>query len=224
MTLTNQKNYFINTDNNLLQLSRLFIQLFPVMNKLEQQLALNLYQQLALGKPVLIALIADNINQNYIVINNIIHSWPGVFFDESNHVIGFWGLTINETPHKIIVNNITVYTWCAWDTLFIPELLNQKSSIYSTCPVTKEKINLELSPNDVKSTNKKDIVVSFLKPDLNDLNNIITNFCHFVFFFSNRTAGEQWCAENNNTFLLTLDDAFRVGKKINATRYNYAQL
>ncbi len=222
MTLTNQKSYCSNTDNNLLQLSTLFIQLFPVMNKLEQQIALNLYQLLALGKPVLTAFLADNINQNYVVIDKIIHSWPGIFFDENNNVIGFWGLTINETQHQMIVNDITVYTWCAWDALFIPELLNTKVSVYSTCPVTKENINLELSPNEVKSTNKKDIVVSFLKPDLNDFDNIITNFCHFVYFFSNRTSGEQWCAENNDTFLITLDDAFRVGKKTNAMRYNYA--
>jgi len=221
MTLAEQKQQSKNTDIDLLQLSDYFVQAFPVMNKLEQQTALVIYRSLSLAKPVTIEFIAKAIDQKKKLIDKIIHSWPGVLYDDTNSLIGFWGITIKEMPHQMLVNQHIVYTWCAWDALFIPELINVTARINSECPVTKQKIELQVSPTQVKIIKKKDVVVSMLKPDLDDFNiDVISSFCHFVFFFVDRKAGELWCAEHPNTFLLSLDDAFAVGKQMNAARYN----
>ncbi len=206
-------------ENNIMQLSDFFIKTFPVMNELEQQTALTLYRLLALGKPVSCNLLAKSVNHTTADIEELINSWSGIFYDDDNNVIGFLGLTVNETPHHMIINDVTVYTWCAWDALFIPELLDTTVKVKSTCPVTNEDIELIVSPTFVKTLNNNDIVVSFLKPELENLDNITTSFCHFVHFFPNKAVGNQWCAENKDTFLLSLNYAFLVGKKINAARY-----
>ncbi len=219
----NQQSEKSNTD--LLQISNYFIQAFPAMNKLEQQIALAIYRLLALAKPVTIESIVKVTSHKKELIDNIVHSWPGVFFDDDNAIIGFWGITIAEMPHRMTINEHTVYAWCAWDALFIPELINVTTWVNSECPVTKQNIELQVSPTQVKAINNENVVVSFLKPDMDDFNNDITaSFCHFVFFFANRKAGEQWCTEQPNTFLLSLDDAFTVGKQINADRYKLTLL
>jgi len=220
MIITEQKKS-LETDTDLLQLSAYFVQAFPEMNKLEQQIALAIYRTLAKAKPVTTESIAKTVKHKQEAVDNIIHSWPGIFFNDDNGIIGFWGLTILEMPHRMTANENTVYTWCAWDALFIPELINKTTRVNSECPVTNKNIELQVSATKVSVINNQEIMVSFLKPDLDDFkNDVTTNFCHFVFFFSNREAGEQWCSEHPNTFLLSLQDAFTVGKHMNAARYN----
>ncbi len=206
-------------ENNIMQLSDFFIKAFPGMNKFEQQTALSLYRLLARGKPVSSNLLAKSVNYAEADIEKLIKSWSGIFYDDDNNVTGFFGLTLDETSHRMIVDGVTVYTWCAWDALFIPELLDTTVNVRSICPVTNENIELEVSPTFVKMVNNNDIVVSFLKPNLENLDNITTSFCHFVHFFSNPTVAEQWCSKNKDTFLLSLNYAFLVGKKTNASRY-----
>ncbi|MFQ5761346.1 MAG: organomercurial lyase, partial [Acidiferrobacterales bacterium] len=112
------------------------------------------------------------------------------------------------------------YTWCAWDTLFIPQLLNRTVNITSTCAATGEEIKLTVSPTRVEAVEPSDVVVSFLVPEEKQLReNITASFCHFVYFFRSRKDGEAWIAEHDGTFLLSLDDAFMVGKKKNAIRF-----
>ncbi len=205
----------------LVQLSQHFVEAFPVMDRSQQLLALNLYRMLAQGNPVSTAQLVKENDYDFDDAQHILDNWPDVFFDDNHNVIGFLGITIQAMPHHMLVNDTMVYTWCAWDALFIPELLNTTVQVQSICPVTKQHIKLKVSPNNAKALSTQDVVVSFLKPDLQDLtNNVTTNFCHFVHFFSHHAAGEQWCTEHPDTFLLSLDEAFVIGKKMNALRFN----
>lgn len=222
MTLIEKNNSLLNASNDLEKLSEYFIDAFPVMTRLEQQTALALYRLLALGKPVSISALSKVVNQTEADIDIILHSWPGLFFDD-NKVIGFWGLTTHEMIHQFEVNKITVYTWCAWDTLFIPELLDTTAHVTSHCAVSGDEISLTISPKGIEHAQpySNQIMVSFLVPDEDDLKeNITTSFCHYVFFFRSREDGELWMAEHPNTFLLTLNEAFAIGKKMNAARYS----
>jgi len=143
-----------------------------------------------------------------------------VFYDDNHRIIGFWGIAIDEMPHLLEVNEKTIYAWCAWDTLFIPELLDATAQITSHCASSGDAISLTISPTCIESQSDQ-IMVSFLVPDKNELvENITTSFCHYVFFFRTRTLAKRWMAEHPGTFLLSLDAAFTVGRKMNAARYN----
>ena len=48
---------------------------------------------------------------------------------------------------------------------------------------------------------------------------VIESFCHFVHFFSSRDAGETWTAEHDGTFLLSLEEAFELGRMVNARNF-----
>lgn len=202
-------------------LSRQFIEAFPEMDKSQQQLALALYRLLAKGKPVSINMLEKVVKQPQDVIIQALKSWPGVFFDDQQQVIGFWGITIQEMPHQMNVNGVTVYAWCAWDTLFIPELLNTAVEITSHCALNGDEITLVISPQGIETAQSNQIMVSFLLPDKDELKeNITASFCRHVFFFRSRESGTAWIAERPGTFLLSLDEAFAIGKILNAARFN----
>jgi alkylmercury lyase len=202
------------------QVSDYLIQAFPEINGEQQQLSLSLYRALALGKPVVIEQLQASTGLTGEFIRQTLQSWPGVFFDDDNNVIGFWGITTREMPHRLAVNGHTSYAWCAWDTLFIPGLLDKTASVSSVCPVTGNRIELTVSPARADVADNKSLSVSFLMPDVNEFKNDVTsNFCHFVYFFDAQQVAEQWIAEHPGTFLLSIDDAFSIARNVNAARY-----
>jgi len=201
-------------------LAQYFIKAFPIMDRLEQRQALRLYALLAEGQPVAIEHLAQELIVSAVELKTLLDSWGGVFYDDLNRVIGFWGLSTKEMKHRITVKGKTVFTWCAWDALFIPELLNATVNMTSQCATTRKEIRLTISPNAIESRSQQGIMVSFLTPAEEKFNeNVTTSFCHYVHFFVSSEAGEQWVASHEGSFLLSLNDAFWVGKKMNATRY-----
>ncbi len=206
---------------DLNKLATLFVDTFPQLSVDDQQLTLKLYQLLAEGKPVSRDRLAQALGRSTDTVIHTLSQWPGIFYDESERIVAFLGLSVNKTQHQLTVNGRTVYTWCAWDTLFIPELLNATVDISSTCGATGEGVRLTVSPSGIQAVEPGDVVVSFLIPDENELReNVTASFCHFVYFFRSREDGEAWVSEHDGTFLLSLEEAFTVGQKMNAARYN----
>jgi alkylmercury lyase-like protein len=66
-------------------------------------------------------------------------------------------------------------------------------------------------------------VVSFIQPEAQVFDqgaaNVMAKFCHFVFFFASRASGERWVAKHRDTFLVSLDDAFALAKRLNARNF-----
>ncbi len=202
------------------KLAQIFVHAFPKLDSDDQKLAVKLYQLLAEGEWVSRDRLAHALDRPVGAVADTLNSWPGVFYDEAENIIGFWGLSVKETQHRLDVNGTSVYAWCAWDTLFIPELLNITASITSTCAATREEIKLSVSPLRVEAVEPSDVVMSFLVPDEKELReNITTSFCHFVYFFRSREDGEAWISQHEGGFFLSLEEAFKVGKNMNAARY-----
>ena len=224
MTITNtveiKSQGAIQLTHDLNKLVNLFVDTFPQLSVDDQHLALKLYQLLAEGKPVSYTRLSKALGQSTDVAKETLGQWPGVFYDESDRIVAFLGLSVEKTQHQLMVNGRTVYSWCAWDTLFIPELLNATINISSICGASGEEVKLTASPSGIESVVPGDAVMSFIIPDENDLHeNITANFCHFVYFFRSFKDGEAWISRHDGTFLLSLEEAFKVGQLVNAARY-----
>jgi len=207
------------TPKDLSQLSRFFIHTFPEMNPREQRLARTLYQLLALGEAVSLTRLAEQLDQPRDCIKTTLDQWGGIFYNDANEVIGFWGIAVGEMRHRMVMAGKMSYAWCAWDTLFIPELVGTTANISSLCATTEQTIKLTVTPEGIRDFDPN-TRVSFLLPDEEKVNEDLTsNFCHFVYFFASPEAGKQWTAQHEGTFLLTVDEAYEVGKQVNATRY-----
>jgi alkylmercury lyase len=155
-------------------------------------------------------------------VRAVLESWPGVFH-EGEEVIGFWGLALGPTGHGFEVGSQRLLTWCAWDALFIPELIVQRALVSSRDPVTGEEIALTVGPEAIEEASSSDVAVSFLDPSAIDFDDdVILNFCSYVHFFTSPASGLQWVAEHPATFLLTLEEAFDLGHRTNRARYGTA--
>jgi alkylmercury lyase len=62
-------------------------------------------------------------------------------------MIGFRGLALPAMPHRLQVDGRTLHAWCAWDTLFLPQLIGKPAGVESTCPTTEQTIRLTVTPD-----------------------------------------------------------------------------
>ena len=91
--------------------------------------------------------------------------------DDADNIIGILGLSQdNKWAHHLNVNGVELHTWCAWDQLFLAQVLNQTVHGESTCPVSQKQINIIIGPDKVESCNPGKAVVSIvtLDPDKHD--------------------------------------------------------
>ncbi len=202
-----------------------FLRVFPALDEKHQKIALALYSSLSQGRPVSAAALASAVRLPEGDVVERLRDWPGVYYDKSRHVIGFWGLTIVPMPHRLRSNGIALYAWCAWDTLFLPELIGGTLDVESTCRGTGQAVRLTATPAGVQQVDPADVVLSFLIPDSDRINaDVITSFCHYVHFFRSPQAALPWLAEHPDSFLLSLPDAYALGRRINRARYDESLL
>ena len=131
-----------------------------------QAVGLALLRTLATGEPVSEQALAAASGTPEPTIRDALESWPGVFRDEDERVVGFMGLSVAEFgEHRIEVGGQRLTAWCAWDTLFLPELLGAAAWVRSRCPVTGERISLTVSSDAPSDVRPAGTVLSFLAPE-----------------------------------------------------------
>jgi len=196
-------------------LEQLFIQAFPSVDKTGQQQAMQLYQLLAEGSSVSIDQIAKKINQSPQETEQLLATWTGVSINEQQLIDGFWGVSTKETSHQFSINQKTLYTWCAWDLLFMPVIYQQTISAKTQCPISGQMIELVISPDRIDTVTPETTMITFIKPALDKIKEDVTgSFCQYVFFVDSEETGRQWQQQHSDGFLLSMEQGFDLGKKI----------
>ena len=197
------------------ELKELFIQAFPRLDTTGQQQATQLYQLLAQGQPVNIETFASHINLSTNETRKLLDSWTGVSFNKKHQIDAFWGLSTSKTTHSFNTGQHILYTWCAWDLLFMPIILKQTITTTTQCPISKQRIALTISEHGIEDVSPANAMVTFIKPTLEQLKANVTNsFCQYIFFVESEQTGQQWQQQHDNGFLLELDQGFNLGKDI----------
>ncbi len=197
-----------------------FLECTPTLDADGKKISIGLYRSLAEGQPVLPDELATDVGLDESRVRDELRSWPGVFFDRRGRIQGYGGLSIPETRHHFEVAGKNLYTWCAWDTLFLPEILQKTAQVSSSCPVTGEAIRLRVRPNRIAAVDPADTVMSFPKVDHMQLGeDIVTNFCHFVHFFHSPEAGSRWLEEHPGHLIVSPQEALELARRKNALQY-----
>ena len=188
-----------------------------------QAVGLALLRTLATGEPVSEQALAAASGSPEPTIRDALESWPGVFRDEDERVVGFMGLSVAELgEHRIEVGGRTLTAWCAWDTLFLPELLGAAARVRSRCPGTGERISLTVGRDGPSDVRPAGTVLSLLAPERPFDADVVRSFCHFVNFFASKQAAGEWTERHPGTFTLSLEQGFALGKRTNQATFGSA--
>ena len=199
----------------------------PALGEDAKRLAVELYRQLARGEPVFPGSLGEALGVPIEEITALLEDEQlkgSVLYDDEGRVIGFRGLAIREMPHRFEVDGRTLYTWCALDSLFIPEMLGISAKVESRDPHTGTVIKLTVSSAGVESVEPAAAVISILIGDIEVVKTkptkVMASFCHHIFFLESPETGAEWAAQHGEgTFLVTLDEGFALGKRLNAAQF-----
>lgn len=198
----------------------------PLFSPDEQRAAVSLYRELAKGHAVDAAQLGralgiSPVEARELLERDSINAF--VYPDDQGRVLGFGGLAAAPMHHRFEVDGRHLSTWCAWDSLFIPEILGQRARVTSPDPETGQLVRLIVGPHRIEAAEPEGTVVSFLLPDAHDFDrsatNVMAKFCDFVFFFASRVSGEGWVARHPGTFLYSLEEAFELARRLNARNF-----
>jgi len=210
---------------NLKTIGDRLLALLPRYDEKERRLSNVLIRELAKGVPVAAARLSELSRESIEDVQEYLDQSSLVFQDDEKRVVGFSGLAIAKTQHRFRVGGKDLYTWCAWDTLFLPVLLDQTAEMITRCPQTGDAIQVGISPSGIESMDPQEAVMSLLNPDPDKINeDVVKHFCHYVYFFKNRSAGEAWTGKTPGTFLVSLSDGFELGKRLAAENFGIGVL
>ncbi len=190
----------------------------PSLDLRDQRIVLSIRRLIAKGAPVGIDAIAAASNVSPGEVEAKLSSWPGVYRDDKGQVVGFWGQAIEglDPEYRLVAGGQTTYAWCALDTLFIPPLLGGTVRVEATDPVTGDSVSLVVDGDGARNVQPAGAVVSMVVPDGPFGYDVIESFCHLVLFFASRESGESWTAKHAGTMLLSVPEAFEIGRGLNA--------
>lgn len=174
----------------------------------------HLYLLLAEGVPVSIEGLSAKSRQSPDDITNLLDHLPDIEFDGHGNIIGA-GLTLRPTPHRLTINNRTVYVWCALDALLFPIIVRQTVQVESTCAATGGPVKIKVTPRAVEHIKPTKTVVSIPVPE--NSANIRCSFCSYVNFFGSDEMASQWLSEHPGATALSVIDAYRVSQLLAAS-------
>jgi len=155
--------------------------IFPGLDEDTRVLALTLYRRLASGEPVSPHDLAAALSRPVEAVRTVLEAWPGVHWDQGR-VVAFRGLSLRETQHHFQLpgqegqSPRRLFTWCAWDTLFLPQVLGEPAHVVSPCPVTGEEIRLEVTPEAIAASSHPQAFLTLPTPDPDMLRELVRRF------------------------------------------------
>ena len=190
----------------------------------DQRLARTLFRLLAKGEPVDTSRLAAAVGRPEVDVSATLAGpafHPLVYRDERERIIGFGGLglaDLGETVHRLRVDGVDLYAWCAGDALFLPSTLEREVRVESRCPVSGERISLLVSPEGYRAVEPSSAVMSMLSPDevaarIGRGEDVIRSLCHFLFFFASEDAAQEWTSEHPGTTTFPIEEGFELGRR-----------
>lgn len=191
--------------------ARSLIDAFPARE--DASLSLALIRLLRAGYPVSPAALAQIADRPEREVTERLDDWPNVERDQQRRVVGFSGLTLRTTAHSFRVGDRQLHTWCAWDTLFLPALLDETARVRSRCALTGADVELVVSPLGVERARAGELYVTFPPLAGTDTKNITSSFCCHVVFLADAQAARTWEATHADGIALDVDAAYELGRR-----------
>ena len=180
----------------------------------DPRLAVALLKTLAGGEPVAEPQLAVTAGRERAQVATVLARWPSVQRDEQGRVIGFSGLSLRPTPHRFQVDGHALFTWCAWDALFLPAVLDRPARVESKCPVTGADVRLTVEPHRIRDCDPQAALVSFPSAEAVSTADITGSFCTHVHFLAGQDAAGRWLRDHPGANALAIEHAFDLGRHV----------
>jgi alkylmercury lyase len=194
----------------------------PVLDPSEQRLVLAIFRLLGKGKPFGAGELAERAALPHQEVASALDRLSMMRRDDHGRVVAYGGLTLEPTAHVLEVDGRTLHTWCALDTLFVPELVGRPARVRSSCPETGTVISLMVDAAGAHGVTPEDAVMTLHGAAGLDLEDVVGTFCCYVHFFASEEAAREWAKRSAGTYIASIAEGFEYGRLYNHNRLGAA--
>ena len=135
---------------------------------------------------------------------------PDTEFDTQGNIVG-WGITLLPTQHQFHLKARSLFTWCAFDTVLFPPLLQIEAHVQSVCEASGQPITFVATPEGIANLLPATGVLSLILPDAR-CDCVRGTFCQQSLFFQSEEAASPWLALHPEAVLLSVEEAAALGQ------------
>lgn len=197
----------------------------PPLDGAQRLVGLAVYRAMAEGLPATPARLAGLSGLPLAVVAEVVAGLPTATV-EAGAVIAFLGLQVTPGHHRLAFGNVVLGTWCAWDTLFLPELVGRVGTATSVCPVTGDPVTVVVDPVcGVRHAVPAGARLTFVARPRPYGDDLAVGFCRWIHFVRDDEAGAAWIAGHDGAgrsadapelTVLSLADGVALGRRTNA--------
>ncbi|MCH7663192.1 MAG: hypothetical protein IH859_04895 [Chloroflexi bacterium] len=187
-----------------------------------------IYRSIAAGEPVTPEYVAEATG---IPVEDIAPAFDdlrkgGSDFNAEGELAGFM-LSLVPTQHEFKLNGRDLYTWCAFDALFLPGFLGETAHVQSICRATGETIQLIVTPQGIENPHPAEAALSLTVPGISaacapgQKGGAAGASCSSIDFFINRIVAEEWLGADTDLAILSLDEAWHVAYEARIKPYQH---
>lgn len=184
------------------------------LSLMAQQVLVTIVRLLAEGESVALPRVATSLDLPVGQVEAVVGRLRTASRDAEGRVTACFGLTVEETPHRVVIDDRELHTWCAWDALLLPALLADRVRCSSPCPVTGETLEVEVEPTGEIAARPPSTVMTFALFEGPPGERLRESFCELVRFVSDSDAAERWTSALDNTIVLRLEEAARLARAV----------
>ncbi len=144
---------------------------------------------------------------------------PDTEFDPQGNIVG-WGITLVPTQHQFVLPHHSLFTWCAFDTILFPSLLQVEAHVQSECSASGQPITFVATPKGIADLLPATSVLSLVLPEAR-CDCVRGTFCQQSLFFQTKEAAMPWIALHPEAVLLLVEEAAVLGQ-MTASMWPYA--
>lgn len=133
----------------------------PEASTLPHRFEIQIMRTLAEGVPVTPDALAHRLGVPTELVERVLElgRTRGGEWDEEGRLVGS-ALTLRQTRHEFHIGGRRLYTWCAFDAVYLPALLRATAAVKSTDPGTGATIELTVTPTGVTESSPPGTVIS----------------------------------------------------------------
>ncbi len=133
-------------------------------------------------------------------------------FDEQGRLVDLFGMTLQQTPHRLEIESKVVFSCCALWAHVIPRLIDRTVGVHSTDPVSKELVHLLISPDGIESVEPVDAMATMAAANERDIAaDVCAAFCCQVKHFVSRENAQLFASWSSRRSVVTVDELHELG-------------
>ncbi len=173
-----------------------------------------LFPLLAEGRPISTTQFSKIIGKDIITTEEILKGGR-TDRDKQGRVVELYGITLITTPHRIMVDDVALFSCCAMVSQMVPLLLRKNATIESLDPVDNRIIKTRISESKIASVEPMEAVASFVVTNQEDVfEDISSSFCSHVRFFTNIKNAEEFINMDSRRYMISIDTLFHIAQQL----------